>query len=124
MDKRTTIIVVGIGVLQSPTIDASGLIRNAPGILPTDALLYFTSEGCVSMPLVGALDESGQERSPDERFSATDGYDYAIIEGTRETRPILSRFTGVCEDISPLQLDTYRAFEVGVTSLDEPEVEI
>jgi hypothetical protein len=87
--------------------------------LPTDALLYFTAIGCASLPYVSATDADGADRVPLEPFSATDGYDYAAIEGTREMRTMLSRFSGSCEDTPPSATDSFQALEVGITQSDE-----
>jgi hypothetical protein len=107
--------------LISPDGEMAGkntlLIANR--ISPTDTVLLFTAPGCESLPYVSALKGSGAERLPLEPFPATDGYDYAVIEGTRQMRDILSRFTGSCENISPAPMDTFQVLEVGVTEDDE-----
>lgn len=130
--KRTHIIIaVGVFALMlllygflrnnstndsTPSPEASG---TKTGILPTDTILYFTAAGCASFPYVSTTSTDGAERVPLEPFPATDGYDYSAIEGTREVRTMLSRFTGECEETSPSPLDSFQALEVGITGSDE-----
>lgn len=77
--------------------------------------LYFTKAGCTSLPYISVLSGAGEERTSTTNISANDGYTYAVIDGTRSIRTIVSRFDGACTDTAPEQLDTFQVLDVGVT---------
>lgn len=119
---RTILLIVAVFIITAfgyhlftKKTGAPGVPTTASGGGPNDATLYFTAPGCESLPYVSAFDGNNEVRVPLETFPATDGYDYTTIEGTRETRTILSRFSSTCENTPPTPLDSYQVLEIGIT---------
>lgn len=77
--------------------------------------LYFTKVGCTSLPYISATSGIGEERASTTEISANDGYNYAVIDGSRSVRTVVSNFDGSCKNITPKQLDSFEALDVGPT---------
>jgi Na+-translocating ferredoxin:NAD+ oxidoreductase RnfG subunit len=84
-------------------------------VLEENVTLHFTKVGCTSLPYISALSGTGEERTSTTNISANDGYQYAVVDGTRSARTIVSHFDGTCRDTAPEQMDTFQVIDVGVT---------
>ncbi len=77
-----------------------------------NSTLYFTEKDCAGGVYISAIDEAGEDRDPLLQYRSSDGFLYAIIEGTREKRSFRSALGETCEN-TPTTLDAFQTLELG-----------